>query len=179
MLQPRNFLRCRQYVAPVNVLFPLRRDISASRQVFQDNKNASKALFIPNTSAANLKPSFKQSPSLSSQDKTLDNTVFGSKSSTISIDNFYHVGRLSLLPQTGTLSGRTVSCSRGKVAAALSELGKIVRENNIQEEHRKSKQRYKPSTARRMLRSKRHRKRFKQGIARLVEIVLKMKKKSF
>jgi hypothetical protein len=62
---------------------------------------------------------------------------------------------------------------------ALAQLNRIAQDNNIREENRKSRVRYKPSDARQMLRSKRHRIRFKQGVARLAEIVLQMRKKSY
>jgi hypothetical protein len=180
MLQPRNLLRLRQCVSPVNIPSPLsHRHLSISRRAFQDNAKPSSAIFIP-TVSVNAKPSFKQSPT--SQPLAEDNKVYGSSSShyspSISIDNFLDI-ETRQLPQTGPLSGRSVSCRPGRVGTALVQLNKIVRENNIAGEHRKSQQRFKPSTARRMLRSKRHRIRFKQGIARLAEIVLKMRKKSY
>lgn len=178
MLQPRNLLRLRQYVSPVNTPSSFScRHASFLRRAFQDNAKSSSAIFIP-TVSANAKPSFKQSPT--SQSLAEDNKVYGSSSDyyspSISIDNFLETRQL---PQTGPLSGRSVSCRPGRLGFALSQLNKIARDNNIVGERRKSDQRFKPSTARQMLRSKRHRIRFKQGIARLAEIVLKMRKKSY
>jgi hypothetical protein len=63
--------------------------------------------------------------------------------------------------------------------SALGKLRVITRDNKVQEEAQKARVRYKPSDARKMLRSKRHRIRFKQGVGRLAEIVLRMRRKSF
>lgn len=81
--------------------------------------------------------------------------------------------------RTGKFSGRTLECPKGKAALALRTLRKIERENYIWEEFMASKERLKPHEARRKLKSKRHRIRFKQGISRLVGIVMRMRNKSF
>lgn len=97
----------------------------------------------------------------------------------VSIDNFHQFEEARRLVQTGKLSGRTVSCPMGKMGMAFSTLNKIIKENGIREEFSNSRERLTPSEARRQLRAKRHRRRFKQGVARLANIVLRMRKKSY
>jgi hypothetical protein len=173
MLQPRNLLCFRHCLSSLKVSSSLnKRTFSLSRRVLQDSTHP--ILFTP-ASSGTTKPTFKQSPI--SPSSTQDTTVLES-SYAITYHNFDTFEGASLV-KTGPLSGRSIACRPGRVDMALSKLIRIARDNNIWEESRKHARRYKPSTARRMLRSKRHRIRFKQGVGRLAQIVLKMRKKSY
>jgi hypothetical protein len=179
MLQPRNLLCFRHSLSSLNVSSSLnKRAFSLSRWMFQDSTNPSSPIFFTPASTGTTKPTFKQSPiSLSSSQ---DTTVLES-SYPFTYDNFdnFNTVKGQSLVKTGPLSGRTVTCRPGGVDKAISKLSRITRDNDILGESRKHMRRYKPSTARRMLRSKRHRIRFKQGVGRLAQIVLKMRKKSY
>jgi hypothetical protein len=176
MLQPRNLLCFRHYVSSLNVSSSLnKRTFSLSQQVFQDSTNLPHPILFTPASSGTTKPTFKQSPI--SPPSAQDTKVLES-SYAITYHNFDAFEGPSLV-KTGPLSGRTVACHPGRVDLALSKLVRIARDNNIWEESRKHARRYKPSTARRILRSKRHRIRFKQGVGRLAQIVLKMRKKSY
>jgi hypothetical protein len=175
MFHPRNLIRCRSYLSAVNVSLPVHiRNLSISQRVLQDSNKPSNAIFIP-AAPTNSKPSFKQSPV--SQTPTEEDNVYNSGPEFSMERALLH--QAQKLPQTGPISGRSVSFRPGHMGSGIFKLNQIVRENDIVMENRKFRERYPPSTARRMLRSKRHRIRFKQGVARLVEIVLKMRKKSY
>lgn len=176
MLQPRNLLCFRHSLSSLNVSSSLnKRTFSLSRWMFQDSTNPSSPIFFTPASTGTTKPTFKQSPisPSSSQDTTILESSYD-----LTYQNFDTVEGRRLV-KTGPLSGRTVTCRPGGVDKAISKLSRITRDNDILGESRKHMRRYKPSTARRMLRSKRHRIRFKQGVGRLAQIVLKMRKKSY
>jgi hypothetical protein len=174
MLQPRNFARL-QHVACADVFVLNRRTFSiACRALRQPGSNSAKTIFSPTVSNTE-RTAFKHSPLKKSGFQVVGMPAQNPK---LSIDNFldYEARRL---PQTGKLSGRSVSCPPGKINMALSTLNRIIKENGIVEEFRNSRERLPPNEARRKLRAKRHRIRFKQGISRLATIVLRMRKKCF
>lgn len=174
MLQPRNFSRLHQSIICAGVSGVLkRRTFSISpRPLRQPDSNSPSSMFYPRASNPG-RTAFKNSPL-----KKSDSQELLPQNPKLSIDNFldYEAKRF---PQTGKLSGRTVSCPPGKINMALSTLNRIIRENGIIEEFRNSRERLPPNEARRKLRAKRHRIRFKQGISRLANIVLRMRRKCY
>jgi Ribosomal protein S21 len=177
MLQPRNFARLQRSAICADVFgVPSRRTFSiAFRKLRQSDSNSPSTMFFPTASNPG-RTGFKDSPLKRSDPGEV--AEMSIQSSKLSIDNFldYEARRL---PRTGKLSGRTVSCPPGKINMALSTLNRIIKENGIVEEFRNSRERLPPNEARRKLRVKRHRIRFKQGISRLATIVLRMRKKCY
>lgn len=144
---------------------------SVSRLILQDPPVPRSTMFIPSTTSTRV--SFKDSPigQAASQD--------GKPPTKFTIDNVEEFERGSL-PRTGPTTGRTVLCKPGQFHLAHAKLNLILKEHGLTSSLSPTRQkRLKPSDARRVLRSKRHRTRFNQGIARLVGIVLRMRKKSY
>jgi len=175
MLQPRSFLSLRRPCQSCPQFSPYisKRPFFLYHPLFQEGKppKPPTTYFIP--AAVNTTPSFRDSPI-----KSPTSNSFSNLPTAITIDNIGQLTRAQL-PQTGKYTGRTVSCTIGRADLALATLNRISKDNRIQDEWQESKVRYKPSKARQLLRSKRHRIRFNQGIARLVNIVLQMRKKSY
>ena len=173
MLQPRYLLLFRQCTSCLRSSSN-KSHFSSYRALHQEKKSSPSSPFFIPAASVNPKPSFKDSPikSVNSENSFLESTR------QITIDNFSEFDQ-KRFPQTGKYSGRTVSCQIGRFEQALSTLNKITRENRVAEEHKRSLVRYTPSRARQILRSGRHRIRFKQGVARLANIVLGMRKKSY
>ena len=173
MLALRSVARIRQCTFCATSMPPLhKKPLSISRQLLHDQPKPQSKLFVP-APPPGTRPSFKDSP----VSPTADRQIYTSK-----VEATAYGGRrleARVLPQTGRFSGRTVECKNGRLRVALTKLYRIARDNNIREEAFKARVRYKPSVARQRLRSKRHRIRFKQGVARLAEIVLRMRKKSY
>jgi hypothetical protein len=61
----------------------------------------------------------------------------------------------------------------------LAQLAKILKVNNVRRESDKYAERLAPHTVREERRSKNHRRRFAQGVARMASIVLRMRRKSY
>ena len=180
MVQPRNFVRLRQCISSINLPSTFyKHPLSISRCLHQPgDSNPQNSIFIP-TAPSTARTAFsRESPIKQPELDTFDETGSGGAQS-VSIDNYHQFEEARRLAQTGKLSGRTVSCPMGKMGMAFSTLNKIIKENGIKEEFSNSRERLTPSEARRQLRSKRHRRRFKQGVARLANIVLRMRKKSY
>lgn len=172
MLPLRSVARIRQGTFCATSIPPLhKKHLSISRQLLQDQPKPQSKLFVP-APPPGTRPSFKDSP----VSPRADREIYTSK-----VKATPYGARLEarVLPQTGRFSGRTVECKNGGLRMALVKLNRIARDNNIRGEALKARVRYKPSVARQRLRSKRHRIRFKQGVARLAEIVLRMRKKSY
>ena len=174
MLPLRSLVRIRQCTSCATTI-PLlhKKYLSTSRQLLQDQPKRQSTVFVPAASTATRTP-FKDSPISQSADRQ----VYDAGVNKVSIDNYPKYEAL-VLPQTGKYSGRTVRCKPGNMKIALGRLRIITRENKVKEEALKARVRYKPSDARHRLRSQRHRIRFKQGVRRLAEIVLQMRRKSF
>ena len=176
MLQPRCLLAVRK-CASCCQFTPLatRQQFSIYRYLLEEQKPKPRSPYFLPTASVNTRPAFKDSPvkSISTEDSLLESPLH------ITVDNIERYEEKQKLPQTGKYSGRTVSCQIGRMGQALNILNKITRDNRVAEEWQRSRVHYPPSTARRMLRSRRHRIRFKQGVARLANIVLRMRKKSY
>jgi hypothetical protein len=176
MLPPRSFSFLRQCLSCLRSISHIdQRPFSSYNLLLQESKPKPQGPFFVPKTPTDTAPSFKQSPIRS---PTTENFLPESPKR-ITIENIPIIEQARVLPQTGKFSGRTVSCKAGQADRAFVILSQITKDNNIREEWEGSRVRYKPSTARRLLRSKRHRIRFKQGIARLVNIVLRMRKKSY
>ena len=180
MMQPRNFVRLRQYVPYINLPSTFSRSpLSISRYLLQPvESNQHNSIFVPPAPTTGRTAFSRESPIKQPELDTIDGTV-SQETRSVSIDNFDQFEEARRLVQTGKLSGRTVSCPMGKMGMAFSTLNKIIKENGIREEFSNSRERLTPSEARRQLRAKRHRRRFKQGVARLANIVLRMRKKCY
>ena len=142
-----------------------------------DNSTSQTAIFVPTAPSIGRTAFSKESPIKQPALECIDETPLP-ETPAVSIDNFLDF-ETRMPPQTGKLSGRTVSCPIGKMNMAFGTLNRIIRENKIREEWQASHERLKPSESRRKLRAKRHRIRFKQGVARLANIVLRMRKKNY
>lgn len=176
MLQPRNIIPWRQRFLVSRL--PSQRvpkfSFSTSRRLLDNGRSTSpSAIFVP-AALSGAKPSFKDSPI-----RGPDRGLGGPKPSqpNLSVDNLAEYAS-RILPQTGVTSGRSVSCPPGKLAVGLSLLGRIIRDNNVATES-KVRDRVPPHEARRILQSKRHRRRFRQGIARMAGIALRMRRRSY
>lgn len=176
MLQPRNIIPWRPRLLVPGL--PLQRvpkfSFSISRWLLANGRSTSpSAIFVP-AALSGGKPSFKDSPI-----RGPDRGLGGPKPSqpNLSVDNLAEYAS-RILPQTGVTSGRSVSCPPGKLAIGLSLLGRIIRDNNVATES-KVRDRVPPHEARRILQSKRHRRRFRQGIARMAGIALRMRRRSY
>jgi hypothetical protein len=180
MIQPRNFVLIRQCVSYITLPSTFcRSPLSISRCLLQPvDSNSQSSIFVPTASTTGRTPFSRESPVKQPELDAIDGAASG-ETQRVSIDNFHQFEEARRLVQTGKLSGRTVSCPMGKMGMAFSTLNKIIKENGIKEEFSNSRERLTPSEARRQLRAKRHRRRFKQGVARLANIVLRMRKKSF
>jgi hypothetical protein len=137
--------------------------------------NESNFRYIPRTTEES-RHQFKESPVNPSSNGILEDHTPIRKN--ISVDNAAEM-KTRRLAQTGKFSGRTVSCPKLQWPQALGKLNAILRDNQVSAEWNKSRVRLPPSEARRKLASKRHRIRFNQGVGRLVDIVLRMRKKSY
>jgi hypothetical protein len=179
MLRPRNFVRLQQYMSYINIPTTLQNaSFSLSRCVRQqNNSNSQSTIFVPTTPSTKRTSFSKESPLKQPALEGIEETP-PPEIPAVSIDNYLDF-ETRMLPQTGKLSGRTVSCPTGKMNMALGQLSRILRENKVQQEWSSHHERLKPSEARRKLRAKRHRVRFKQGVARLANIVLRMRKKNY
>jgi hypothetical protein len=175
MLRPQNLIRLRQCTSAINAsstLFQRSFSIYAQVQQQKNNLKSQSTFFIPMPSSGG-KPKFNESP-IESAEKHDTNAPTEVSPAFRPID----YPRQSV-PLTGPVSGRSVACKIGRPERAFKELKYILKVNEIQNELAKRKERLPPGEARRELRSRRHRIRFKQGIARLVGIVMRMRKKSF
>ena len=176
MLQSRSLLRLWQHsFRNPSTLILRNRHVCTSRRILeQSDPNFQNSIFTPLPTLK--KPTFKDSPV-----KPTDSDLWKTNEPPTIKATFDNLTKIenAQLSRTGKYSGRTVRCPKGKLNLALSSLNRIVRENGVREEFMESKERLPPHEARRKLRSKRHRIRFKQGIARLVGIVMRMRKKSF
>jgi len=179
MLRPRNFVRLQQCISYINVPATLHNaPFSLSRCLRQQtNSNSQSTIFVPTTPSTERTSFSKESPLKQPALEGIEETSLPEPPA-VSIDNYLDF-EARMLPQTGKLSGRTVSCPTGKMNIALGQLSRILRENKVQQEWSSHHERLKPSEARRKLRAKRHRVRFKQGVARLANIVLRMRKKNY
>jgi hypothetical protein len=180
MMRPRDFVRLRQCVSYIHLPSAFYRSpLSISRCLLQPvDSNPQSSIFVPTAPATGRTAFSRESPIKQPELDTIDGTT-SRETRPVSIDNFDQFDEARRLEQTGKLSGRTVSCPMGKMGMAFSTLNKIIKENGIKEEFSNSRERLTPSEARRQLRAKRHRRRFKQGVARLANIVLRMRKKSY
>ena len=152
--------------------------MSISARTFeQTNSKAPSPIFVPTSTGSPRTAFSKESPIRQPELESLDAMPFQDVPP-VSIDNIAEI-ESRRLRQTGTLSGRTVSCPKGKMGMALRTLNKIIQENGIKEEFMSRGYRLPPGEVRRNLRAKWHRIRFKQGVARLVGIVLRMRKKCY
>lgn len=176
MLHSLRLRNCISYInLPSTSSFFQRTPFSVSRSLLQGNSsNTQRAIFVPSAPSTERTAFSKQSPI---KQQGLEGISEASPPA-VSIDN-YSSFETQWLPETGKLSGRTVSCPIGRISPALYTLNRIIHENKIREEFHDSYERLKPSEARRRLRAKRHRRRFKQGVARLANIVLRMRKKNY
>lgn len=80
------------------------------------------------------------------------------------------------IPRTGPTAGRTVKVT-SDLSTALGRLKSILAQNRVRVDQRESKFHVSPGLKRKRLKSLRHRKRFKAGFKRLVEIAMDMKRK--
>jgi hypothetical protein len=176
MLQPGNIISWRQfflvsrlYSPPVHKLaFSTSRELLAS-----GSSNSPSATFVP-AAPSGTRPSFKDSP-IRRPDRGLGDPKTSQPN--LSIDNLSEYAS-RILPQTGVTSGRSVSCPPGKLRIGLSLLGRILKDNQVLRDS-KVRARLPPHEARRILQSTRHRRRFRQGIARLAGIALRMRRRSY
>jgi len=176
MLQPRNNVPWRQCFLVHRL--PLQRvsklSFSASHRLFvEGSSNPRNPIFVP-AAPSGGKHSFKDSP-IRGPDRGLGDPKPSSPN--LSVDNLAEYAS-RILPQTGVTSGRSVSCPPGKLGIGISMLSRIIRDNGIKAEFR-VKDRVPPHEARRLLQSKRHRRRFRQGIARLAGMALRMRRRSY
>ena len=173
MLQPRNIIPWRQCFLISRLYSPRvhKPAFSTSRQLLAGgSSNSQSAIFVP-AAPSGARPSFKDSP-IRGPDRVLGDPKTSQPN--LSIDNYAS----RVLPPTGVRSGRSVSCPQGKLAIGLSLLKRIIRDNQVSNDS-KVRERLPPHEARRNLQSKRHRRRFKQGIARLAGIALRMRRRSY
>ena len=178
MLQPRNLVRLRQCISYFETLPSLINTphFSTFRCLRQENKPQS-PIFVPKAPSKGRTAFSIESPTKHAGVKDIEGMPLP-EAPQVSIDNYFKF-ETRRLPQTGKLSGRTVSCPMGRMNMAFATLNRIIRDNKIKEEWASRRERLKPSEALRKLRSKRHRIRFKQGVARLANIVLRMRKKNY
>ncbi|OLL21945.1 37S ribosomal protein mrp21, mitochondrial [Neolecta irregularis DAH-3] len=97
-----------------------------------------------------------------------------------SLADKYSIGELSAretLGRVGPYAGRSVAIDRGDLSFAFRKLHHILKNNNVRQQFRRQKYYEKPSVKAKRLRSERHRKMFKEGVKRLVNIVRDMKRK--
>jgi hypothetical protein len=87
----------------------------------------------------------------------------------------------SALVQVGTRSGRTVKVGKAGVGPSVGELHKILASNKVSFASTAAylNRRVPPNEQKREKRRKAHYKRFRQGIARFVELALRMKGKTY
>jgi hypothetical protein len=176
MLQPRSIIPWRQCFLISRLYSPHvhKPAFSTSRQLLAGgSSNSPSAIFVP-AAPSGARPSFKDSP-IRGPERGLGDPK--NSQPNLSIDNLSEYAS-RVLPQTGVTSGRSVSCAPGKLEVGLSMLKPIIRENNVADDSR-VRDRLPPHAARRNLQSKRHRRRFKQGIARLASIALRMRRRSY
>jgi len=176
MLLPRNTISWRQYFLisrhpPQQV--PKFSFSMSRRFLVNGGSNPPSARFVP-AAPSGVKSSFKDSP-IRSPDRRLRDPKPSQPN--LSVDNLAKYAS-RVLPQTGVTSGRSVSCPPGKLGVGLSLLSRIIRDNNVAAES-KVRDRVPPHEARRILQSKRHRRRFRQGIARMAGIALRMRRRSY
>jgi len=177
MLQPRNLVRLRQCLPCVKFPVPVNKNpFSVSHRILQDPPVHRGPLFTPKPGSKHKRSSWNDSPLGTAV--TEDDALYARRIN-VTIDNVRALEKSSL-PQTGPTSGRTVSCKPGQFHVANSKLSLILKDHGLfRDLHFAKQRRLKPSDARRELRSRRHRIRFNQGIARLVGIVLRMRKKAY
>ena len=154
------------------------RTLSTSPRLL-DGKDPSTtgAIFVP--AASTTKPSFRGSPVKDPED--IDTRPSTSRSPGGTVDKYGSLRQeqLRLLSQTGPLSGRTVEVFWDRFGLGMAKLNRILRENQVIAESRTYSERYPPHEVRNMRKSKAHRRRFAQGVARLANIVLRMRRKSY
>jgi hypothetical protein len=175
MLQRRNIIPWRQCFLISCLYSPVHKlAFSTSRQLLAGgSSNSQSAIFVP-AAPSGARPSFKDSP-IRGPDRGLGDPKTSQPN--LSIDNLSEYAS-RVLPQTGVTSGRSVSCPKGRLEVGLSLLRPILRDNTVAEDSR-VRDRLPPHQARYILQSKRHRRRFKQGVARLAGIALRMRRRSY
>ena len=160
-------------------LLQFSRTLSASSRLLK-GKDPSKTgtIFVPAVSKP--KPSsFRASPVKDKQDIDSPSPTSRRLAGTIDAYGRLRLEQLRLLSQTGPLSGRTVEVFRDRFGLGLAKLNRILRENRVIAESKTYSERYPPHEVRNMRKSKAHRRRFAQGVARLANIVLRMRRKSY
>jgi hypothetical protein len=176
MLQPRNIIPWRRSFLISHLYSPHvpKPAFSTSRQLLAGgSSNPQSAIFVP-AAPSGARPSFKDSP-IRGPDRGLGDPKTSQPN--LSVDNLSEYA-FRVLPQTGVTSGRSVSCLKGRLEVGLSFLKPILRDNKVAEGSR-VRDRLPPHAARHILQSKRHRRRFKQGVARLAGIALRMRRRSY
>jgi small subunit ribosomal protein MRP21 len=174
MFVARSFARLKPSVSPSLLL---NRTLYISPRLLQDDNPPSSTpnIFVPTPSTA--KEPFRQSP--------IKNEVYAPQTPQYrtenSVDDYASLQRIRerLLVSTGPISGRTVECRRDRFGMALAQLARILKANNVRRESEKYKERNTPHTVREVRRSQNHRRRFAQGVARMANIVLRMRRKSY
>jgi len=154
------------------------RTLSVSPRLLEGkDPSTTGAIFVP--AASTTKASFRSSPVKDPED--IDTRPTTSRSLGGTVEKYADLRRqqLRLLSQTGPLSGRTVEVFGDRFGLGMAKLNRILRENQVLAESRTFSERYPPHEVKNMRRSKAHRRRFAQGVARLANIVLRMRRKAY
>jgi hypothetical protein len=171
MLRPRNFAPLQR--CPRLPRLPQKAHFSVTRCLRQPSATSYPTIFVPK-SASSERPSFRDSPiaqllNQPRRQKVVQNPAEHRVANPILEQHAF--------PQTGPLSGRSVTCRSGRYQDGFRKLNSISKENRIVEHYKQTVERIQPAEARRLLKSKRHRVRFSQGIGRLVGLALRMRNK--
>jgi hypothetical protein len=175
MLVARSFARLKPGVSPSLLVF--NRTLSTSPRLLQDDNLPSSTpnIFVPTPSTP--KTPFRDSPI--KDDHFVPSTPAYRSRSSVEEYGKLQLVRERLLASTGPQSGRSVECKPGRFNMALASLTKILRVNEVRREADKYKERVTPHDVREKRRSRNHRRRFAQGVARMANIVLRMRRKSY
>jgi ribosomal protein L16/L10AE len=172
MLQTRGFVR---HVTPIVTSLP-HGAFSTCRRALDEkpaNDKSPTISFVPKPSKVSSTPFTESSRGLQSIGSRV-------KTAGMTMEQAIDQTQQRYLVQTGTRSGRTVEV-RSTVSAAMSELTKILNESGVTPRTTKPhlNRRLPPNEVLRQKRQQRHRRRFRQGMGRFVELVLRMRRKTY